>query len=135
MTIAVNRNLSNCDGYFRNFLNCDSLRWPHTHFILMNQTKDFELIKICFLKSRPSQIWFPFKHVREQFCSVGAIWLVRSILVTFQPLENETFQVKPVVIIKYYLIGFVLSFLVTKNKKTTIVFSVSHFRYFQNKCI
>ena len=48
MTIAVNRNLSNCEnspkkrfeapkiffsGYFRNCLNCDSLRWSHTHFI------------------------------------------------------------------------------------------------------
>ena len=50
MTIAVNRNLSNCEnspnpgsnpfeapktffsGYFRNCLNCDSLRWSHTHF-------------------------------------------------------------------------------------------------------
>ena len=58
MTIAVNRNLSNCEnspkksanaeamgsnpveapknffsGYFRNCLHCDSLRWSHTHFI------------------------------------------------------------------------------------------------------
>ena len=64
VTIAVNRNLSNCEnspkksfsgldgfeseatgsnpveapksffsGYFRNCLNCDSLRWSHTHFI------------------------------------------------------------------------------------------------------
>ena len=45
MTIAVNRNLNNCkniplkarktffSGYFRNCLNCDSLRWSHTHFI------------------------------------------------------------------------------------------------------
>ena len=38
MTIAVNRNLSNCEktiffGLFRNCLNCDSLRWSHTHFI------------------------------------------------------------------------------------------------------
>ena len=36
MTIAVNRNLSNLiffSGYFRNCLNCDSLRWSHNHFI------------------------------------------------------------------------------------------------------
>ena len=45
VTIAVNRNLSNCEnspekkkvfrGYFRNCLNCDSLRWSHTHFIYL----------------------------------------------------------------------------------------------------
>ena len=56
VTIVVNRNLNNCEnspkkkffgasnpveapknffsGYFRNCLNCDSLRWSHTHFKL-----------------------------------------------------------------------------------------------------
>ena len=41
VTIAVSRNLSNpveapknfFSGHFRNCLNCDSLRWSHTHLI------------------------------------------------------------------------------------------------------
>ena len=42
MTIAVNRNLSPeilFFGLFRNCLNCDSLRWSHTHFMRISTHK------------------------------------------------------------------------------------------------
>ena len=51
VTIAVNRNLSNCENspkrvgelncYFRSCLNCHSLRWSHTHFISLYCLKNF----------------------------------------------------------------------------------------------
>ena len=81
MTIAVNRNLSNCEkarkkgisglqrdssaavlyqpveapkslfyGLFRNCLNCDSLRWSHTHFICIPAVHIISFyIKICYI--------------------------------------------------------------------------------------
>ena len=74
MTIAVNRNLSNCEslpravnrnseatdsnpveapknffsGYFRNCLNCDSLRWSHINFICIPAV---HIISFCVNKS------------------------------------------------------------------------------------
>ena len=47
MTIAVNRNLSNCKtlfGLFHNCLNCDSLRWSHIYFICIHAV---HLISFC----------------------------------------------------------------------------------------
>ena len=66
VTIAVNRNLSKCEnspkkkkkprktffsGYFRNCLNCDSLRWSHTHFIFNDAIKLYYVMR-CSAMSR-----------------------------------------------------------------------------------
>ena len=78
MTIAVNRNLSNCEyspkkifsgllrdpvevpkiflsGYIRNCLNCDSLRWSHTHFIFffLQGLRPPHSSRFCFFAINP----------------------------------------------------------------------------------
>ena len=41
-------------GYFRNCLNCDSLRWSHTHFI-------YTCVVICYIPQSVAPMVFPTK--------------------------------------------------------------------------
>ena len=51
-------------GYFRNCLNCDSLRWWHTHFICIPSVHIISFSSVCISKCEKLQKYSP-KKTRE----------------------------------------------------------------------
>ena len=67
-------------GYFRNCLNCDSLRWSHTHF---------KTIIRSFLHWNVNRTQLAWKNRRNELISCGALLLLKERK-NYQATESHT---------------------------------------------